>query len=180
MLKQAVAQPRSGAALRAVPHVQRRCLSSSYLPPAHSANAALTRFFSSLSLPPSLSSLQRCSDSTPHSASSMRSPTCTCIAHTDLPAGCSVGLVQIHHLPLLPLPRGFSRGGGRGGRGGGRAPLNKEGGWCKLRYCQGGDLAREPAAPARPPMSLEVQPWPPHGAAHFPLGCGVAIFVAQG
>lgn len=54
MPERGVAQPCSGAALRAVPHVQRCCLSSSYLLPAHFANAALTRFFF-LPLPPSLS-----------------------------------------------------------------------------------------------------------------------------
>lgn len=53
MVERAVAQPCSGAALRAVPHVPRCCLSSSYLLPAHFANAALTGFFFP-SLPPSL------------------------------------------------------------------------------------------------------------------------------
>lgn len=55
MVERAVAQPCSGAALRAAPHVPRCCLSSSYLLPAHFANAALTGFFFSLS--PSLSLL---------------------------------------------------------------------------------------------------------------------------
>lgn len=58
MVERAVAQPCSGAALRAAPHVPRCCLSSSYLLPAHFANAALTGFFFfplSLPLSPSLS-----------------------------------------------------------------------------------------------------------------------------
>lgn len=110
-----LAQPRSGAVLRAAPHVQRRCLSSSYLPPAHFANSALTRFLSPLSLPtslpPSLLSLFPVEMlSVPHSASSSRSSTCIGIAHADLCAG-SVGPVQVHTLPFLPLHRGFSPGG---------------------------------------------------------------------
>lgn len=74
-------------------------------------------------------------------------------------------------------------GGGEGGRG---SSSEQRGRPVQAEILLGGgtgrhtDLAGEPAAPARPPMSLEVQPWPPHGAAHFPLGCGVAIFVAQG
>lgn len=58
--------------------------------------------------------------------------------------------------------------------------VNKEGGWCELKCCQGGDLAREPAAPAHAPMSLEVRPLLPCRAAHFPLGCEVAIFADWG
>lgn len=120
MLERAVAQPRSGAVLRAAPHVQRRCLSSSYLPPAHFANSALTRFFFPLSLPTSLplSLFPAEMLSVPHSASSTRSSTCTGIPHADLHAG-SVGPVQIHPLPFLPFHRGFSPGGG--------TVVNKEG-----------------------------------------------------
>lgn len=161
-----MAQPRSGAALRAVHHVQRRRLSSSYLPPAHFANAALTRFFFfPLSLPPSLLLSAPCRD-----------------AQTVLPIQLQArGLPPAHALHTLTrlqvvlLGRSkftlfpFSGSPGALVLAGG-APVNKEGGWCELCCCQGGDLAPEPAAPARPPMSLEVRPRLPRRAARFLLG----------
>lgn len=119
------------------------------------------------SLRPSLSLFPVEMLSVPHSASSTRSSTCTGIPHADLHAG-SVGPVQIHPLPYLPLHGGFSPGR--------ETVVTKERGWCELKCCWGEHLAREPTAPVHAPMRALLS----CRAAHFPLGCGIAIFTDWG
>lgn len=84
-------------------------------------------------------------------------------------------LLDLSKFPLFPFSHFIEASDLVGG-----TVVNKEGGWCELKCCQGGHLSREPAAPVHAPMGLEVWPLLPCKAAHFTLACGVAIFTDWG